>query len=67
MHAKVDNPELIESCEIRNRKFIPSRVLYMKIKKNKKHVVIGGSRKTNYNIYDHAMHYYDIAVDYMYN
>jgi UDP-N-acetylmuramate: L-alanyl-gamma-D-glutamyl-meso-diaminopimelate ligase len=66
MHAKADNPELLQAQELGLKIYSYPEFLYEQ-SKNKTRVVIGGShgKTTITSMILHVMHYNDIAVDYM--
>ncbi len=66
MHAKADNPELLEAQNIGLKILSYPEFLYEHAK-NKTRVVIGGShgKTTITSMILHVLHYHDIQVDYM--
>lgn len=66
MHAKADNPELLEAQELGLKIFSYPEFLYEQ-SKHKTRVVIGGShgKTTITSMILHVMHYHDRDVDYM--
>ena len=66
MHAKADNPELLEAQELGLKIYSYPEFLYEQ-SKNKTRVVIGGShgKTTITSMILHVMHYHNIEVDYM--
>ncbi|OCB76625.1 UDP-N-acetylmuramate--L-alanine ligase [Flavobacterium crassostreae] len=66
MHAKADNPELLQAQQLGLKIYSYPEFLYEQ-SKNKTRVVIGGShgKTTITSMILHVMHYHDIAVDYM--
>lgn len=66
MHAKQDNPELLEAQKLGVRIYSYPEFLYEQ-SKNKTRVVIGGShgKTTITSMILHVLHYNDIEVDYM--
>lgn len=66
MHAKADNPELLEAQRLGLKIYSYPEFLYEQ-SKNKTRVVIGGShgKTTITSMILHVMDYHDIAVDYM--
>jgi UDP-N-acetylmuramate: L-alanyl-gamma-D-glutamyl-meso-diaminopimelate ligase len=66
MHAKADNPELIQAQALGLKIYSYPEFLYEQ-SKNKTRVVIGGShgKTTITSMILHVMHYHNIEVDYM--
>ena len=66
MHAKADNPELLEAQKLGLKIYSYPEFLYEQ-SKNKTRVVIGGShgKTTITSMILHVMHYHNIEVDYM--
>ncbi|WP_255493140.1 UDP-N-acetylmuramate--L-alanine ligase [Flavobacterium sp. SOK18b] len=66
MHAKADNPELLQAQALGLKIYSYPEFLYEQ-SKNKTRVVIGGShgKTTITSMILHVMHYHNIAVDYM--
>ncbi|GAA0724824.1 Mur ligase family protein [Aquimarina litoralis] len=66
MHAKEDNPELLEAQELGLKIYSYPEFLYEQ-SKNKTRVVIGGShgKTTITSMILHVLHYHDKEVDYM--
>ena len=66
MHAKIDNPELLEAQELGLKIYSYPEFLYEQ-SKNKTRVVIGGShgKTTITSMILHVMNYHNINVDYM--
>ncbi|WP_299608446.1 Mur ligase family protein [uncultured Aquimarina sp.] len=66
MHAKEDNPELVEAQELGLKIYSYPEFLYEQ-SKNKTRVVIGGShgKTTITSMILHVLHYHDKEVDYM--
>lgn len=66
MHAKADNPELLEAQELGLKIYSYPEFLYEQ-SKNKTRVVIGGShgKTTITSMVLHVMHYHNVEVDYM--
>uniref|UniRef100_UPI004049C343 UDP-N-acetylmuramate--L-alanine ligase n=1 Tax=Flavobacterium sp. TaxID=239 RepID=UPI004049C343 len=66
MHAKADNPELLQAQNLGLKIYSYPEFLYEQ-SKNKTRVVIGGShgKTTITSMILHVMHYNNIAVDYM--
>ena len=66
MHAKADNPELLEAQNLGLKIYSYPEFLYEQ-SKNKTRVVIGGShgKTTITSMILHVMHYHNIEVDYM--
>ncbi len=66
MHAKADNPELLEASRLGLKIFSYPEFLYEQAK-NKKRVVIGGShgKTTITSMILHVLNYYKIDCDYM--
>jgi len=66
MHAKADNPELLEAQKLGLKIYSYPEFLYEQ-SKNKTRVVIGGShgKTTITSMILHVMHYHNINVDYM--
>lgn len=66
MHAKENNPELLEAQALNLKIYSYPEFLYEQ-SKDKTRVVIGGShgKTTITSMILHVMHYHDIAVDYM--
>lgn len=66
MHAKADNPELLQAKELGLKIYSYPEFLFEQ-SKNKTRVVIGGShgKTTITSMILHVMHYHDIEVDYM--